>query len=91
METRGLGVNESKTEVMVRNMRGEEQASIEDRHGRQLSQEDSFKYLGSMVDSKGGTELDMRSRIRAGWAKCREVSSVVYLFINFIYFINLFI
>ena len=30
------------------------------------------------MDSKGGTELDVRSRIRAGWAKWREVSSVIY-------------
>ena len=46
-----------------------------------------MKYLGSMVDSKGGAELDVRSRIRAGWAKCREVSSVIY----FIYLLVLFI
>ena len=78
LETRGLRVNASKIVVMVRSKRGEEQVLIEDRHGRQLSQEDSFKYLGSMGDSKGGTELDVRSRIRAGWAKWREVSSVIY-------------
>ena len=69
LEVKGLHLSTSKTMVMVVSKTGKEQISIEDRHGRKLKQEKSFKYLGSMVDSKGGKELDVRKRIRAGWAK----------------------
>ena len=61
LETRGLRVNVSKIVGMVSSKRAEEQVSMEDRHKRQLNKEDSLNYLGSMVDSKGGMELDGQS------------------------------
>ncbi len=51
---------------------------IRDSQGKRLNQVERFKYLGSMMDCTGGTELDVRNRISAGWAKWREVSNVIY-------------
>ena len=38
----------------------------------------SFKYLGSMFTSEGGSKADVNNRIRIGWMKWKEVSGVMY-------------
>ena len=35
----------------------------------------SFKYLGSIFTSEGGSQADVNNRIRIGWMKWKEVSA----------------
>ena len=37
----------------------------------------SFKYLGSLFTSEGGSQADVDNRIRIGWMKWNEVSGVM--------------
>ena len=37
----------------------------------------SFKYLGSLFTSEGGSVADVNNRIRIGWIKWKEVSGVM--------------
>ena len=37
----------------------------------------SFKYLGSIFTSEGGSQADVNNRIRIGWMKWKEVSGVM--------------
>ena len=37
----------------------------------------SFKYLGPMFTSEGGSQDDVNNRIRIGWIKRKEVSRVM--------------
>ena len=37
----------------------------------------SFKYLGSLFTSEGGSQADVNNRIRIGWMKWKEVSGVI--------------
>jgi hypothetical protein len=38
---------------------------------------DTFRYLGSMLQSEGEIDEDVSHRIRAGWVKWRQVSGVL--------------
>ena len=38
----------------------------------------SFKYLGSLFTSEGGSQADVNNIIRIGWMKWKEVSGVMY-------------
>ena len=38
---------------------------------------EKFRYLGSVMHESGGINHDVYSRIRAAWAKWREVTGVV--------------
>ena len=37
----------------------------------------SFKYLGTLFTSEGGSQADVNNRIRIGWMKWKEVSGVM--------------
>ena len=37
----------------------------------------SFKYLGSLFTSEGGSQYDVNNRIRIGWMKWKEVAGVM--------------
>ena len=37
----------------------------------------SFKYLGALFTSDGGSQADVNNRIRIGWMKWKEVSGVI--------------
>ena len=37
----------------------------------------SFKYVGSLFKSEGGSQADVNNRIRIGWMKWKEVSGVI--------------
>ena len=37
----------------------------------------SFKYIGSLFTSEGGSQADVNNRIRIGWMKWKEVSGVM--------------
>ena len=38
---------------------------------------DNFCYLGDMIQSYGGCDGAVRDRVRKGWSKFRELSSVL--------------
>ena len=37
----------------------------------------SFKYIGSLFTSEGGSQADVNNRIRIGWMKWKKVSGVI--------------
>ena len=37
----------------------------------------SFKYIGSLFKSEGGSQYDVNNRIRIGWMKWKEVAGVM--------------
>jgi hypothetical protein len=45
--------------------------------GQVVPMNDTFRYLGSMLQSEGEIDEDISHRIRAGWVKWRQVSSVL--------------
>lgn len=77
LERGGLKVNATKTETMVSSKSGDEAIHIKDTAGNLLTQVDTFKYLGATIVQTGGTEGDVRMRIKAGWSKWKEVSGVI--------------
>lgn len=76
LESKGLKINTSKTETMVCS-RTEEVLVVRDRDGNALKQVETFKYLGSMLNAKGGCEVDVRNRIKAAWQKWRDLTGVL--------------
>ena len=46
-------------------------------HGEELKQVKSFKYLGSLINNKGGCEKEVQARVSASWMKWREVKTVL--------------
>ena len=74
LEKYGLKMNAKKTETMVCSKNGEEQVNSRDMHGEELKQVKSFKYLGSLINNKGGCEKEVQTRVSASWMKWREVT-----------------
>ena len=56
----GLNIHPEKSKVLKVNSPGREAIVIE---GKTLEEVESFVYLGSIMDKKGGTEADIKSRI----------------------------
>ena len=77
LEKYGLKMNAKKTETMVCSKNGEEQVNIRDMHREELKQVKSFKYLGSLINNKGGCEKEVHARVSASWMKWREVKTVL--------------
>ena len=77
LEKYGLKMSAKKTETMVCGKSGEEQVNIRDMHGEELKQVKSFKYLGSLINNKGGCEKEVQARVSANWIKWREVKTVL--------------
>ena len=42
-----------------------------------VTQKDTFRYLGSMLQKDGGIDEDVNHRIKAGWMKCRQASGIL--------------
>jgi len=42
-----------------------------------IKQVENFRYLGSVIHAKGGSEEDMKARIAAAWKKWKELSGVL--------------
>ena len=57
----GLKINKKKTKILRLNTTCERQIMLE---GGALEEVESFRYLGSIVDTQGGTEADVKTRIR---------------------------
>ena len=77
LRSEGLKVNAGKSEVMLScKERGGGGLQIHDINGEELRQVDKFKYLGGRIEEKGGTEGDVKARVKASWSKRNEVSGV---------------
>ena len=59
-KTVGLNVHPGKTKILKI---GTENLNTIDLEGTPLEEVDSFIYLGSIVDKKGGTEADVKARV----------------------------
>ena len=46
--------------------------------GQVVVQNDTFRYLGSVLQKNGDIDEDVRHRISVGWLKWRQVSSILY-------------
>jgi hypothetical protein len=46
-------------------------------NGQVVPMNDTFWYLGSMLQSGGGIDKDVSHRIRTGWVKWRQASSIL--------------
>ena len=57
----GLTINENKTKVMKINSRNRTKVII---NSKEIEETDSFTYLGSIVDTLGGTDDDIKCRIK---------------------------
>ena len=77
LEKYGLKMNVKRTETMVCSKNKEEQVNIRDMHGEELKQVKSFKYLGSLINYKGGCEKEVQARVSASWMKWRDVKTVL--------------
>ena len=45
--------------------------------GQVVSKKDTFRYLGSMLQRDGDIDTDVSHRIKAGWIKWRQASSIL--------------
>ena len=62
---------------MLSSRDGREDLNVMSGAGEELKQVTSFKYLGSVISEEGGCDLEVRQRIKAAWAKWRQVSGVI--------------
>ena len=69
-----LKVSRAKTEYMCLN--GTPLASV-DMQSAQLPQVTEFKYLGSTLQSDGGTSAEITKRTQCGWNNWRKMSGVL--------------
>ena len=73
IENKGLRVSRNKTEYLP-------PSSCHDKvklDGEEIQNVTTFKYLGSMFDTEGGTTTDCKNRVRLAWNKWREVTGVI--------------
>ena len=45
--------------------------------GQVVPKKDTFRYLGSMLQRDGDIDADVSHRIKAGWIKWRQASSIL--------------
>ena len=57
----GLEINEKKTKVMKLNSRNNNKLTI---NSKEIEETNTFIYLGSIVNNKGGTDEDIKTRIK---------------------------
>ncbi|XP_065671877.1 uncharacterized protein LOC136089732 [Hydra vulgaris] len=76
LESRGMKVSRSKTEYMCVDERADGgQFQLQ---GVDLVKVDEFTYLGSRVQSNGGSEREVKKRVQAGWCGWHKVSGVIW-------------
>src|SRR4029079_13530713 len=72
LESRGLKINREKTEHMESKWKGEEDSggriTID---GSLLKKVGEYKYLGSVLQASGEIDMEVTSKIQAGWLKWR--------------------
>ena len=78
LELKGFKISRTKTEYMRCEFSG---VRSEDGNvtltGQVVPRRDTFRYLGSMLQSDGEIDEDVSHRIRAEWVKWRQTSSVL--------------
>ena len=42
-----------------------------------MPQVKKFKYLGPVLTTRGGCEMEVKARLKAGWAKWRGLTGVI--------------
>ena len=78
LESRGLKINREKTEHMESKWKGEEDSGDRVRiDGTLLKKVGEYKYLGSVVQASGEIEVEVTSKIQAGWLKWRGSKGVL--------------
>ena len=53
---------------------GAERVNLVDIRGGELTQVDKLKYLDTTTKEGGGWEVEIQDRVKAAWAKWKEVS-----------------
>ncbi|XP_047471559.1 uncharacterized protein LOC125026998 [Penaeus chinensis] len=74
LEERGIKKSRSKTEYMCLNGLSLGSVNLQD---SQLPVTDNFKYLGSTIQSGGGTKVEVTRRIQCGWNNWKKMSGVL--------------
>ena len=75
---RGFRLSRTKTEYVEFSMGEEEEGSGDLMLGDDTVQrKDVFKYLGSVMQSDGGVDEDIKHRIQVGWQKWRAAPGVL--------------
>ena len=78
LEQKGFRLSRTKTEYVVFRLGEEEEGDGGVSMGGDLVPEkDSFKYLGSVMQSDGSVDMDVKHRIQVGWQKWRAASGVL--------------
>ncbi|XP_047488444.1 uncharacterized protein LOC125038865 [Penaeus chinensis] len=77
LEGRGLKVNMKKTVVMRSSKGARRKINTKEESSAKYDQVYKFKYFGSTMASEGGCEGAEKDRVKAAWAKWREVSAVM--------------
>ena len=78
LESKGFRLSRTKTEYMICNfsrvVQEEGDMSLE---GQVVPKKNSFRYLGSMLQRDEDINVDVNHRIKAGWIKWRQASSIL--------------
>jgi Reverse transcriptase (RNA-dependent DNA polymerase) len=79
LESKGFKPSRTKTEYMMCQFGGKNSddgyVSLDE---LVVSMNDTFRYLGSMLQSDGEIDEDVSHRIRAGWVKWKQSSGILY-------------
>ncbi|XP_013134604.1 PREDICTED: uncharacterized protein LOC106100327 [Papilio polytes] len=76
LEGAGVKISRTKTEHLFCDFGGPTSFSPIALNGVPIPTCSDFKYLCSLVQSDGGVDRDVKSRINAGWMKWRQVTGV---------------
>ena len=78
LESKGFRISRTKTEYLRCDFSGvrceDGDVSLE---GQIVPKRDTFRYLGSMLQSNGDIDEDVCHRIKAGWMKWRQASGIL--------------
>ncbi|XP_048582970.1 syntaxin-7 isoform X1 [Nematostella vectensis] len=69
----GLNINRGKSKVFKTNASNETPITVQ---GEALEEVDTFTYLGSILDNKGGTDADIRTRIGKARAAFYQLKNI---------------
>ena len=65
------------SETMVTERKQEASVKFVDTNGKELKQVDCFKYLGTVMETEGGSNNAVKQRVKSAWMKWREMSGVI--------------
>jgi hypothetical protein len=78
LEVKGFRLSRSKTKYMRCDFSATTQDEGDVRlDGQVVPKKDTFHYLGSMLQKNGDIDDDVSHRIKAGWLKWHQASSVL--------------